>query len=514
MQTIDTRVLEGALLTDQYQLTMAQLYFQQGYHEKEVRFEHFFRHYPNYDSHKAGYCINAGLEWLVSWLKDTDFTSDDIDMLRNQKSADGKQVFRSDFLEWLKGTSMFGSITLEAIPEGRVIHPFLPLTVVQGPLAIAQILETALLNQLNYQILIATKAARIKMAGRGQMLLEFGTRRAHDRGVNAGVRAALIGGADFSSNVAASQFLGFEPKGTHSHAMVQFFMGLGMSEQEAFQYYADLYPDNCILLVDTIDTLESGIPNAIKVFENLRKKGHKPLGIRLDSGDLAHLSIMAAQELNKAGFEDVKIVLSNELDEMNIWQIITQIEEEARQNGVDPDQLINRLIYGVGTRLITSSGDPALSGVYKLTSIHHEGEWLPTTKFSESLSKSIIPGNKKVWRIYSKSGKANADVITVNDESPEHMDQLDLYHPVDPDKSRTLTRSEIKDMEQLLETIIENGELSYDFPSIETIREKRRNDIALLDTGVKRLIQPHVYHVSLSKKLHRFKQQVASEFKK
>jgi nicotinate phosphoribosyltransferase len=423
-------------------------------------------------------------------------------------------LFENGFLEWLGSTSFFDSLNMEAIPEGRVVHPYTPLTVIQGPLAVAQLLETALLNQLNYQILIATKAARIKMASRHKLLMEFGTRRAHDRGINAGVRAALIGGADYSSNVVASYFFGCEPKGTHSHAMVQFFMGMGMSEQEVFQYYADLYPDNCILLVDTINTLESGIPNAIKVFENLRKKGYKPLGIRLDSGDLAYLSIRAAKALNKAGFEDAKIVLSNELDEINIWQIITQIEEEAAQYDVDPEKLINRLVYGVGTRLITSAGDGALSGVYKLTSIYNQGKWVPTTKFSETMSKSIIPGNKKIWRIYNKSGKANADLLALEIEDVKEKDFLNLYHPLDPEKSRTIQKEDILSMEALHRQIIDNGKLVYDFPSIKNIREKRKHDIACLDPGVKRLINPHLYHVSLSQQLHQLKQQIAKVLNK
>ena len=306
--------------------------------------------------------------------------------------------------------------------------------------------------------------------------------------------------------------MGIEAKGTHSHAMVQFFMGMGMSEEDAFQSYADLYPDECILLVDTINTLESGIPNAIKVFENLKKKGHKPLGIRLDSGDLAYLSIKAVQALNKAGFEDVKIVLSNELDEINIWQIITQIEEEASQHHLDPDHLIKRLMYGVGTRLITSAGDAALSGVYKLTSIYDDGKWIPTTKFSESLSKSIIPGNKKIWRIYTRSGKANADIMTLDTEIVEDIDTFNLYHPIDLDKSRTIRKTEISHMEPLMERIVANGKLVYDFPTLNSIREKRQQDLACLDPGVKRLIQPHIYHVSLSQPLHQLRQQISKEF--
>jgi len=514
MQKINADILEGILNTDQYQLTMAQLYYKQGYHEKKVRFEHFFRHYPDYNSSKAGYCINAGLEWFISWLNDTNFTSGDLEMLRNQKDSNGERIFEEDFLKWLGDTSFIDTLSIEAIPEGRVVHPAEPITVVEGPLAIVQILETALLNQLNYQILIATKASRIKTAGRNKMLLEFGTRRAHDRGVNAGVRAALIGGADFSSNVGVSQLLGFEPKGTHSHAMVQFYMGMGMSEQDAFQNYADLYPDNCILLVDTIDTIDSGIPNAIKVFENLKKKGHKPLGIRLDSGDLAYLSIIAAKELDKAGFENVKIVLSNELDELNLWQIITQIEEEAGNYDVDPEKLIDRLVYGVGTRLITSKGDASLSGVYKLTSIFHEGRWLPTTKFSENLSKSIIPGNKKLWRFYTESDRANADVLALNDEDLEKKESFVLRHPYDQDQFREVNQADIANMESLLEIIIEDGKIVYDFPDIRSIRDVRDQDLASLDSGVKRIIYPHTYHVSLSPGLYKLKQEVSSAFKK
>ena len=238
----------------------------------------------------------------------------------------------------------------------------------------AQVLETSLLNHLNYQILIATKASRIKDIGRGQVMMEFGVRRAQDRGANAGVRAALIGGADFSSNVGMSAVLGYPPKGTHAHSMVQLFLALGMSELDAFRAYAEVYPDDCLLLVDTINTLESGIPNAIKVFEELHRKGHEPVGIRLDSGDLAYLSIQAAKMLDEAGFELTKIVISNNLDELIIWQILTQILEEAPRYNVDPNQLVKRLIYGVGTRLITSWGEPALGGVYKLVAVCDEGK--------------------------------------------------------------------------------------------------------------------------------------------
>ena len=262
MKKFQQNLTENFLLTDQYQLTMSQLYFKMGYHEKVVQFDHFFRSYPDYGKHKAGYCINAGIEWFMDWLTSLSFSDDELELLKSQKTDAGKRIFHDDYLNWLRKTGSFRSLEIEAVPEGRVIHPDEPVTVVRGPIGLAQLVETALLNQLNYQILIATKASRIHISGMKQMLLEFGARRAHDRGANAGARAALIGGADFSSNVGISQVLGLPPKGTHSHSMVQFFMALGMSEFEAFQAYADLYPDNCILLVDTVDTVESGIPKA------------------------------------------------------------------------------------------------------------------------------------------------------------------------------------------------------------------------------------------------------------
>ncbi|MEJ2615876.1 MAG: nicotinate phosphoribosyltransferase, partial [Ignavibacteriaceae bacterium] len=328
LKKFNQSISEGILYTDQYELVMAQLYFKHGLHETNVQFDHFFRSYPDYGTHKAGYCINAGLEWLIDWIQNSFFTNKEIEILRNQKTGNGKNIFHDDFLNWLQKNGNFSKLTLKAIPEGRTVHPNIPLTVVQGPVAMAQILETALLNQLNYQILIATKACRVKEMSRGGLLIDFGARRGQDRGTNAGIRGALIGGADFSSNVGISHLLGFPAKGTHAHSMVQLFLTLGMTEYDAFEAFAELYPDNCILLVDTIDTLESGIPNAIKVFEKMKKKGQKPIAIRLDSGDLAYLSIQAAKMLNSAGLNDVGIVLSNELDEMNIWQIITQISEE------------------------------------------------------------------------------------------------------------------------------------------------------------------------------------------
>ncbi|MFC2037806.1 nicotinate phosphoribosyltransferase [Chloroflexota bacterium] len=506
MRESDRQTAEGILFTDQYQLTMAQLYYRTGLHEKQVQFDHFFRHYPDYGAHEAGYCINAGLEWLLDWMQAVSFRDEDIEYLRGQTGRSGAPLFNDDFLGWLRRNGTFESLTLRAIPEGRVVHPNVPLTVVQGPLVMAQILETSLLNHLNYQTLIATKAARIHESGRRRLLLEFGLRRGHEKGANAGARAALIGGADFTSNVGISHVLGFLPKGTHAHSMVQVFMSLGLSELEAFRAYAGVYPDDCLLLVDTIDTLESGIPNAITVFEELQRKGHKPVGVRLDSGDLAYLSIQAAKKLNAAGFADTSIVLSNDLDELFILQIITQVRHEAPRYGVDPDHLIERLVYGVGTRLITSWGEPALGGVYKLVAVQDKGEWVPAIKVSDSSAKTPNPGHKHVWRVYDRRSKATADLLSLDDEDPRQMEQLILRHPSDYSNYRILDREDIAEIEPLLVDVLREGNLVYDLPRIEEMRQRRKADVGHLDPGVRRLMNPHIYHVSLTPRLWELKQ--------
>jgi nicotinate phosphoribosyltransferase len=500
------RIAEGILFTDYYQLTMAQVYYRMGLHEKYVQFDHFFRDYPDYGLHKAGYCITAGLEWLLDWMRDAHFENDDIDYLRHQTNRTGQRVFDEDFLKWLGANGTFDGISMHAIPEGRVAHPNEPLTVVMGPIVPAQILETSLLNHLNYQTLIATKAARMHRSGRGQLLIDFGLRRGQDKGANAAVRAALIGGADFTSNVGMSRVLGYAPKGTHAHSMVQVFMALGMGELDAFRAYAEVYPDDCLLLVDTIDTLKSGIPNAITIFQELRRKGHEPVGIRLDSGDLAYLAIQAAKMLDEAGFPNVGIVLSNNLDELVIWQILTQIRDEAPRWGVDAEHLIDRLSYGVGTRLVTSWGEPALGGVYKLVAVCVDDNWVPAIKISESADKTPNPGHKDVWRIYDQRGRATADLLSLETEDPRTMDRITLRHPTDHAKSRTLPKSEISEIEPLLVEIMRDGRVVYEVPTIEEMRARRHADIERLDPGVKRLINPHIYHVSLTENLWKLKQ--------
>ncbi len=504
---------EGLLFTDFYQLTMAQLYFKHGLHERPALFDYFYRSNPDYGQHTAGYGIGAGLEWFVDWLLDTHCTDADISYLKSLTGRTGTRLFADDFLAWLRHDAPLGAITLRAVPEGRVVHPNMPLAVIEGPLAVAQLIETPLLNHLNYQTLVATKASRIREAARGGLILEFGMRRAHERGANAGSRAAIIGGADFSSNTGISAALGTPPKGTHAHSMIQAFIALGGEEIDAFRAYAELYPDDCLLLVDTINTLASGVPNAIRIFEELKKKGHRPLGIRLDSGDLAYLSIQASKMLDAGGFPDVAIVLSNDLDELIIWQIITQIQEEAPRYGVDPEHLIGRLIYGIGTRLITSAGDAALDGVCKLVALSKNGSWKPAIKISESKAKTLNPGDKRAWRIYDNRGKATADLITLSDEDPRTASELILRHPTDEGRTRILNRDRISSIEALHEEIVRDGQRVGDSPSLEQMRAKRIDDLDRLDPGVKRLMNPHLYHVSLSQKLWQYKQDMVARMR-
>ena len=508
MQIDDRRLAESVLYTDFYQLTMAQLYYRAGLHERRAQFDHFYRRNPNYGAHQAGYAVNAGLAWLLDWMQSAHFGPEEIAYLRAQRSRSGAPLFAEDFLRWLAANGTFEALTLHAVPEGRVVHPHEPLTTVQGPIVPAQLLETALLNMLNYQTLVATKAARVRWAARGRLVLEFGLRRAQDTGANAATRAALIGGADFSSHVGMSRVLGTPPKGTHAHSMVQLFMALGMSELDAFRTYADVYPDDCLLLVDTIDTLESGLPNAIRVFEELRRRGHEPLGVRLDSGDLAHLSVQAAKMLDAAGFPHTAIVLSNDLDELVIWQILTQIREEAPRAGLDADTVIGRLAFGVGTRLVTSWGEPALGGVYKLVAVHDGDAWQPILKVSEVAEKTPIPGHKRLWRIYDRRGKATADLIALADEDPRAADPLTLHHTSDPAKWRTLTRADISEIEPLLVEVWREGERLDGAPDLETLRARRVADEERLHSGVRRLINPHVYHVSLTPRLWETKQRL------
>lgn len=505
---MDRSVAEGVLYTDQYQLTMAQLYFKAGLAQRPARFEHFFRSYPDYGRHQAGYCINAGAAWLADWVRGARFDQASLDHLRSHRNRVGERLFDEDFVSWLSDVGDFSALKFEAIPEGRVVHPNVPLTVVEGPLALAQLIETPLLNQLNFQTLIATKASRVVEAARGGAVLEFGMRRAPGRAASAASRASLIGGASASSASGLSYELGFVPSGTHAHSMVQVFMALGQGELGAFRAYADLYPDDCLLLVDTINTINSGMPNAITVFEELRANGHEPIGVRLDSGDLAHLAVQASKMLDEAGFTDTSIVLSSSLDEITIWQILNQITMEAPQYGQDPDRIVGRLMYGAGTKMATSDGDPSLDGVYKLVAID-DGGWRPAMKLSDTPAKVINPGRKRVWRIYGARGTATADLLAQRAEGAPGR-PLTLHHPSSEGVRRVLPADRISDQEELLQPF-DPWIVADEHEAVVEAQCRRGADLERLDAGVRRLVNPHVYHVSLSDESWELKRAVTAD---
>ena len=505
--SFDRSVAEGVLFTDQYQLTMAQLYHRMGLADRPSRFEHFFRRYPDYGRHQAGYCINAGAAWFADWVRSARFDDPALDHLRSHRNRAGTRLFDDSFLDYLADAGDFSSLRFEAIPEGRVVHANVPLTVVEGPLALAQLIETPLLNQLNFQTLIATKASRVVEAAQGASVLEFGMRRAPERGASAASRASLIGGAIGSSAAGLSHELGFTPSGTHAHAMVQVFMALSQGsggdgrqgELDAFRAYANLYPDDCLLLVDTINTINSGMPNALIVFAELRAAGHEPVGIRLDSGDLAHLAVQASRMLDEAGFGDASVVLSSGLDEITIWQILNQITLEAPRYDQDATKVIGRLVYGAGTKMATSEGDPSLDGVYKLVAIDDgTGSWEPAIKLSDTPAKVINPGAKKVWRIYGgRSGRTAATADLLAQEGETLSDPLVLQHPNTEGVTRTLQAEHITEREELLEPFDPWVEVDQHEAIVEA-RARRVADLERFDPGVRRVVNPHGYHVSLS----------------
>jgi nicotinate phosphoribosyltransferase len=497
----------GILYTDLYQLTMGQVYFRLGLHEREALFEAFYRKNPDYGAHQAGYTVFAGLDPLLAWMEEARFGEEEIEALRALKSRSGKPLFAEDYLAYLRAMGGFSGLTLRAIPEGRVAHPQVPLISVEGPLLQAQLLETALLNRINYETLIATKASRVREAAGEAVVLEFGLRRAPGKGGESATRASLIGGANRSSAVSLSHLLGLPSSGTHAHSLVQAFMALGHSEEEAFLAFAEVFPDDTILLLDTVDTLHSGLPHAIKVFETLRKKGHRPVGVRIDSGDLAYLAIQVARELNKAGFPEALIVLSGDLDELVIWQIKSQILEEAPRYGVEPEGLLKRLVYGVGTRMVVSWGYPALGGVYKLVAIRENGAWAPAIKISDSLEKVLNPGHKRVYRVYDERGLATADLLALAEEEVREDRPLTLRHPTDPTKRRTLSPGSFT-LEPLLVEAYREGRRLFPPLPIEALRKRRDEDVARLDPGVRRLVNPHIYHVSLTERLFALKEEL------
>ena len=508
----DRTAAQGFLYTDLYQLTMAQLYFEEGLHEQEAAFEYFYRRNPDYGQHQAGYTIFAGLERLLDRIEETTVTDADVEYLAGLRGSSGQPLFRRPFLGWLQDQGpIYRELEVRALLEGRVAHPNTPLVTVRGPLAKAQLIETALLNDLNYPTLIAAKAARLREAAGEARVVDFGMRRGQSSGVTAGSRAALIGGVDASSYMGVSASTGVQPAGTHAHSMVQAFIANGGGELAAFRAYARYYPDDCVLLVDTIDTLGSGLPNAITVFRELIDRGHRPLGIRLDSGDLAHLSVECAIELDRAGLTDVGITLSNQLDELTIWQIRAQIEQEARARGIDPQGVLARLNYGVGTRLMVSSGAPALDGVYKLVAVRSNGDWQPAIKVSDSPTKTINPGVKTLYRVYDERGMATADLVALEGQNPDASAPLTLCHHSKPDVGRTLQPEQVSGLEPLHESVWANAQRQLPRESMELLRERRRRDQERLDLGVRRLINPHVYHVSITPAIAQLKARLIEE---
>lgn len=472
------------LLTDLYELTMMQGYYEKGQNENVI-FDVFFRQNPC----NNGYSVCVGLDQVIDYIKNLHFTYDDVDYLR------GLGIFKEDFLHYLSGFHFSGDIY--AIPEGTVVFPKEPLLKVVAPIMEAQLVETAILNIINHQSLIATKTSRIVFAANGDGIMEFGLRRAQgpDAGLY-GARAAMIGGCVGTSNVLAGQMFDVPVMGTHAHSWIMSFP----DEYTAFKTYAEMYPDNCTLLVDTYDTLKSGVPNAIRVFQEFKDAG-KPLikyGIRLDSGDLAYLSKEARKMLDEAGFPEATICASNDLDEFLL--------HDLKMQGAAIDS------WGVGTNLITSKDCPSFGGVYKLAAIQNEkGEFVPKIKISENTEKITNPGNKTIYRIYEKaSGKIKADLICFADEVIDPKQDLLLFDPMDTWKKTKLAGGTYTVREILL-PIFKNGECLYKSPTLKEIAAYCREEKDTLWDETKRLFYPHRVYVDLSQKLYAVKQSLLDQ---
>lgn len=458
------------LLTDLYQLTMLNGYFEKNIHEDIVVFDMFFRK----NACNGGYTIVCGIDQFVDYINNINFTDEDLAYLKSLN------LFSDRFLAFLKDFKFTGDIY--AVEEGTIMFPNEPILTIKAPLYQAQLIETALLTIVNFQSLIATKASRVCFAAQGDPVFEFGLRRAQgpDAGTY-GARAAIIGGCTATANVLAGKMFGVPIVGTQAHSWIQKFD----TELEAFEAYADIYPDKCLLLVDTYSVLNSGLPNAIKVFKDLRSKGHKPAGIRLDSGDLQYLSNECKKVLDEEGFTDVSITASNDLDEHMISTLKSQ------------GSAVNS--WGVGTKLITAADSPSLGGVYKLAASYKDGVIEPKIKLSENPEKINNPGYKKVVRIYNKkNNKAEADLIMLHDESIDDSKPLTIFHPTYTWKTKTFNEYNIKELHKPL---FLNGECKYQPKSVMEIREYVQNELNCLWKEYKRLINPEIYKVDLSKDL-------------
>ena len=458
------------LLTDFYELTMGNGYLENGLADTVCCFDLYFRKVPD----NGGFAVMCGLEQAINYIKKLSFTDEDIAYLRDKK------IFSEKFLDYLRNFKF--SCDVWAIPEGTPVFPNEPLVIVKGPAIQAQLMETMLLLCINHQCLIATKAARIVKAADGRAVMEFGSRRAQGSdGAIYGARAAYIGGCAGTACTISDKEMGTPALGTMAHSWVQMFD----TELDAFRAYAKCYPDACLLLVDTYNVLKSGIPNAIKVFNELRAEGHEPAGIRIDSGDITYLSRKARKMLDDAGFPNAKICISNSLDEYIIEDILRQ--------GACIDS------FGVGERLITSRSEPVFGGVYKLTAVEKDGQIIPKIKLSENVTKITTPDFKELWRFYDKTtGKAIADLITCYGEEVDDTKPYTIFDPEHPYKKKTVTDFTAK---KLLVQIFDKGECVYESPSATEIRDFCHEQIGTLWSEVTRSENPHEYYVDLSKKL-------------
>ncbi|MBP5307830.1 MAG: nicotinate phosphoribosyltransferase [Clostridia bacterium] len=460
------------LLTDLYELTMMNGYFKEGYRDQVAVFDVFFRQHD-----LITYSLAAGLEQAVEYVTGLRFDEEDIIYLRSLN------LFGEEFLEYLSEFRFTGDIY--AVPEGTMVFPGEPIFTVKAPVIEAQLIETAVLNIINHQTLIASKAAKICYAAKDQSVMEFGLRRAQgpDAGIY-GARAAIIGGCGSTSNVLAGKMFDVKVSGTHAHSWVMNFP----TELDAFRAYADTYPDAVLLLCDTYDTLKSGVPNAIKVFDELRAKGRKPLGIRLDSGDLAYLSKEARKMLDAAGYKDAVICASGDLDEYSI--------QSLRNQGAAID------LWGVGTKLITGDDLPALGGVYKLAAVIENGRIIPKIKLSDNAIKITNPGFKNVYRIYGEKGMAEADLIHIRGEEIDTAKPLTIFHPIETWKKTTYEKYTLR---ELLVPVIEKGKVVYDFPSFKEIATYAKREMESFWDEYRRIDKPHIYKVDLSDGLYSLK---------
>ena len=470
------------LLTDLYELTMMNGYYLHGKQDEIAVFDVFFR-----QNELITYSLAAGLEQAVDYCLNLNFGENEISYLKSLG------IFDDGFLEYLKTLKFTGDIY--AVPEGTVVFPGEPIFTVKAPVMQAQLIEAAVLNIINHQTLIASKAAKVCAAAKGDNVMEFGLRRAQgpDAGIY-GARAAIIGGCSSTSNVLAGQMFGVKVSGTHAHSWVMDFP----SEYEAFRAYSETYPDATLLLVDTYDTLKSGIPNAIKVFDELKAKGKRPLGIRIDSGDLAYTTKRAREMLDEAGYPDAIICASGDLDE--------RLVQSLKQQGAK----INS--WGIGTKLITSADMPALGGVYKLAGIEKDGKIIPKIKVSDNSAKITNPGFKTIYRIYDKkTGKAEADLIALRDEKFDFTKPITLTHPTE--RWKTITFIDYIARELPIKAV-ENGKLAYNTPSIKEIADYARKETETFWDEYKRLDQPHIFKVDLSDGLYALKTDMLARIRK